>query len=46
MLCPWCKKTDLPVHLLKRHMKFCDKSPRPRGRIARKRFEQKEKTKN
>lgn len=32
MLCFWCKKVNLPVHLLKRHMKYCAAAPRPRGK--------------
>jgi hypothetical protein len=31
MTCPWCKRVELPVHLLKRHIKYCASSPRPRG---------------
>jgi hypothetical protein len=30
--CPWCQRSDLPLHLLKRHVKFCEKAPQPRGR--------------
>jgi hypothetical protein len=30
--CPWCERDDLPLHLLKRHIKYCLRAPRPRGR--------------
>jgi glutaredoxin len=32
LFCPWCKRTDLPLHRLKIHVKYCDKTPRPRGK--------------
>jgi hypothetical protein len=38
-LCPWCRKTDLPIHILKQHIKFCIDSPRPRGLLRKKRSE-------
>ena len=41
MLCPWCRVVDQPIHLLKRHVKYCDKSPHPRGLTAEKRAKQK-----
>jgi hypothetical protein len=31
LLCPWCGRDGLPLHSLKRHIKFCPSSPRPRG---------------
>jgi hypothetical protein len=41
MRCPWCKKIDIPISLLKRHVKWCIDSPRPRGRTEKKRREEK-----
>jgi hypothetical protein len=35
--CPWCRRGDLPLHLLKTHVKYCGRSPRPRGKAERKR---------
>jgi hypothetical protein len=32
IFCPWCRRDDLPLHFLKRHIKHCPSSPRPRGR--------------
>jgi hypothetical protein len=33
MTCPWCHKINLPVNLMKRHIKYCPSSPRPRGKV-------------
>jgi len=41
MMCPYCKVKDLPINLLKRHIKYCISSPRPRGLLRKKRSEAK-----
>ena len=33
--CPWCGRKGLTWPLLKRHVKFCDRAPRLRGRVDR-----------
>jgi hypothetical protein len=39
MVCPWCKSVDQPVNLLKKHIKYCESAPRPRGKVGKAREE-------
>lgn len=36
--CPWCRQTFADWGLAKRHVKFCDKAPNPRGKSMQKRL--------
>jgi hypothetical protein len=31
--CPWCHEDRLPLHELKRHIKYCRLAPRPRQSV-------------
>ena len=36
--CPWCFRDDHPLPALRRHVKYCKQSPRPRDMVERKRL--------